>query len=81
MSATHKPTLHLSALGGRVLMGRVCKDNPELIAEPVDVTARFHAIMLDKYGPGPMETKETTVLRATDPQAPVYRITIERIEG
>ncbi len=81
MSKTNKPTLHLSALGGRVLIGRVRKDNPELIAEPVDVTARFHAIMLDKYGPGPTEDRASTVLRATDPQAPAFRITVERVEA
>lgn len=80
MSATHKPTLHVSELTGCVYIGRQRKGAPELL-DPVDVTGRFHAILLAKFGPGPTESKATAILRATDPTAPVYRITVERIEG
>lgn len=80
MSATNKPSLHVSELTGGVYIGRLRKDRPEVL-DPVDVTGKFHAILLAKFGPGPTEDKASTVLRATDPKAPVYRITVERIEG
>ena len=79
MSATNKPSLHVSELTGGVYIGRLRKDRSEVL-DPVDVTGRFHAILLAKFGPGPTESKASTVLRATDLTAPVYRITVERIE-
>lgn len=80
MSATHKPSLHVSELTGGVYIGRLRKDRPELL-DSVDVTGKFHAILLAKFGPGPTEDKASGILRSMDPTAPVYRITVERIEA
>lgn len=82
MSASHKPSLHLSELTGTVYLGRASKADPGvLIGDPIDVTARFIGTMLAKFGPVEPETTATTELVSTDPAAPKYKVTIERIEG
>lgn len=82
MSASNKPTLHVSELTGNVYIGRESKREPGTLLEPMDVTSRFLAIMLGKFGPGTGEDNvRETVLRPAVPGVPSYKVTIERIEA
>jgi hypothetical protein len=82
MSASHKPTLHLSEFTGSVYLGCQSKSNPSiLVGEKTNVTGLFIEIMLAKFGPAEPETTASTDLISRDPNAPKYRVTIERIEA
>ena len=52
-----------------------------MVGEKTDVTGLFIGIMLAKFGPADPETKASTDLISSDPTAPKYKVTIERIEG
>jgi len=82
MSTTHKPSLCLSPLTNCVYIARESKKEPGvMVGEKTDVTGLFIGIMLAKFGPADPETKASTDLISSDPTAPKYKVTIERIEG
>lgn len=81
MSATHKPSLCLSPLTNRVYIARESKREPGVIVgEKTDVTGLFIGIMITRFGPQAPETTATTDLISSDPTAPKYKVTIERID-
>lgn len=82
MSTSNKPSLCLSPLTGNVYLARQSKREPGImVGEKTDVTGLFIGIMLSKFGPMEPESRASTVLTSTNPDAPKYRVTIERIEG
>ena len=94
MSASYKPTIHLSELTGAVVIGRESKASPGvLVGETVDVTQTFTGIMLAKFGPTEPGTKSWEFkapgfvqVEATEDGPRVkphdtYRVVIERIAG
>lgn len=86
MSASHKATLHLDH-SGAVVIGRQSKADPtQLVGEPLDVSARFRAIMLALFGPVGEGSQVTEWLGVEDPseegmrpKTSKIRITVERI--
>lgn len=94
MSASHKPSLHLTGLTGAIVIGRESKTTPGvLVGETRDVTDTFTGIMLAKFGPEDHGTKSwefkapgfVQVEGAEDQLQikphDVYRVIIERIPG
>lgn len=89
MSASHKPSLHLSPLTGTVYTGRESKREPGvLVGEKTDVTATFTGIMLAKFGPDAPGSKNWEFTAANEiwdeesqtmKKPDTYRVTIERI--
>ena len=86
MSTSHKATLHLDH-SGAVVIGRQSKADPtKLVGEPLDVTARFQAIMLALFGPEGEGSQVTEWLGVADPgdegmkpRTSKIRITVERM--
>lgn len=82
MSTSNKPSLCLSPLTNAVYIARESKKQPgAIVGEKTDVTGLFIGIMLAKFGPEDPETRASTDLISSDPKAPKYRVTVERIEG
>ena len=74
------PLLHLGVgpLTGRVYVGKLLKDGMTWAAGKQDVTADFLAAVVEKFGPGKGETESVHII--TGPNAPTFRVTVERVE-